>query len=248
MALLEIKDICASVGEGAGEKEVLHNLSLKIEAGETCVLMGPNGAGKSSLAAVLMANPAFRVKSGTITFLGEDITALNTSERAKRGLFLSFQAPPEVAGVGLSSFLKRAKEATSGERVKAFAFQKEIEKNMKALNLAESYAERELNVGFSGGERKKSEILQLLTLKPKFAILDEADSGLDVDAARVASNGVSLYKAQCGGTLLVITHSTAILSALKVDKTFVLVAGSLKAEGGAELVEKITQKGFDEYL
>lgn len=248
MALISIQNICATVGEGEAEKEVLHNLSMEINEGQTCVLMGPNGAGKSTLAGVLMGNGAYHIKSGTINFLGEDITNLSTSERAKKGLFLSFQAPPEVGGVSLSSFLKRAKEATSGEHVKAFAFQKEIEKNMEQLNLSESYSERELNVGFSGGERKKSEILQLLTLKPKFAILDEADSGLDVDAARVVSSGVELYKAQSNGTLLIITHSTAILSALKVDKTFVIVSGSIKATGDGSLVTKITQKGFDEYL
>ena len=203
----------------AGEKEILHGVDLTVGRDETHVLMGPNGTGKSTLGYAVTGNPVYTVTSGSIVFDGEDITALPVNERAKRGIFLSFQNPLEVPGVTLSAF-------------------------MKLLNMDESYAERDLNVGFSGGEKKKAEILQMLMLEPKLAILDETDSGLDVDAVRTVSEGVRLFRERTHGSLLIITHSTRILEALHVDAAHVMENGVIVKNGGAELVEAINEKGF----
>ena len=190
MPLLDVQNISVSVEE----KQVLKNLSLQIGAGETHVLMGPNGAGKSTLGNALMGNPVYTLNSGKIIFDGQDLTDEKTDKRAKAGMFLSFQNPLEVPGISLETFIRSSLQQRTGERVKLFQFQKELKANMQLLNMDESYAKRDLNVGFSGGERKKSEILQLLMLKPKFAILDETDSGLDVDAVRTVSKGIEEYQ------------------------------------------------------
>ena len=244
MILLDVQNISVSVDE----KTVLKNLNLKIGEGETHVLMGPNGAGKSTLGNALMGNPVYRLDGGKIIFEGQDLTNESTDKRAKAGMFLSFQNPLEVPGISLESFIRSAIQQRTGERVKLFQFQKELQKNMQLLNMDESYAKRDLNVGFSGGERKKSEILQLLMLKPKFAILDETDSGLDVAAVRTVSKGVEEYQKNQNGGLLIITHSTRILESLHVDYTHVLVKGQIVKTGDGSLVEEINEKGFDKYI
>ncbi len=244
MSLLDVQNISVSVDE----KKVLSDLSLSIGAGETHVLLGPNGAGKSTLGNVLMGNPVYKLNSGKILFDGNDITQDSTDKRAKAGLFLSFQNPLEVPGISLESFIRSSLQQKTGERVKLFQFQKELKANMALLNMDENYAKRDLNVGFSGGERKKSEILQLLMLKPKLAILDETDSGLDVDAVRTVSKGIEEYQKTQNGALLIITHSTRILESLHVDYTHILVKGQIVKTGDAALVEQINERGFDEFL
>jgi len=244
MILLDVQNISVSVDK----KIVLKNLNLKIGEGETHVLMGPNGAGKSTLGNALMGNPVYTLDGGKIIFDGQDLTGESTDKRARAGMFLSFQNPLEVPGISLESFIRSSIQQRTGERVKLFQFQKELQKNMRLLNMDESYAKRDLNVGFSGGERKKSEILQLLMLKPKFAILDETDSGLDVDAVRTVSKGVEEYQKNQNGGLLIITHSTRILESLHVDYTHVLVKGQIVKTGDGSLVEEINEKGFDKYI
>lgn len=242
--LLDVQNLSVSVDE----KSVLKNLNLQIGEGETHVLMGPNGAGKSTLGNALMGNPVYKIDSGKIFFEGHDLTEESTDKRAKEGMFLSFQNPLEVPGISLESFIRAAIQQKTGERVKLFQFQKELQKNMQLLNMDESYAKRDLNVGFSGGERKKSEILQLLMLKPRFAILDETDSGLDVDAVRTVSKGVEEYQKNQNGGLLIITHSTRILESLHVDYTHVLVKGHIVKTGDGSLVQEINEKGFDSFI
>ena len=235
--LLNVKDLYVDVED----KEILHGVNLSIGKGETHVLMGPNGTGKSTLGYALMGNPRYTVKSGEIWFDGKNITDEPVNERAKAGMFLSFQNPLEVPGVTLSSFIRNALELKTGKRTRYMEFKKELEKTMELLSMDKSYAERDLNVGFSGGEKKKAEILQLLMLKPSFAILDETDSGLDVDAVKTVSAGT------CKGSLLIITHSTRILESLSVDYTHVMIEGKIISTGDASLVDKINENGFAEY-
>ena len=242
--LLKIENLHVS----AGEKKILHGITLRIGADETHVLLGPNGTGKSTLGYAITGNPAYTVTQGAIRFEGEDITAMPVNERAKKGIFLSFQNPLEVPGLSLEAFLRNAIRQKTGKPLKIFQFKKELESTMELLSMDASYAERDLNVGFSGGEKKKAEILQLLMLNPKLAILDETDSGLDVDAVRVVSKGIEEYQKKRNGALLVITHSTRILEALKVDYTHVLVKGSLVYTGGAELVDEINEHGFERFV
>ena len=241
-SLLEIKGLRVS----AGEKEILRGVDLSIGRDETHVLMGPNGTGKSTLGYAITGNPAYTVTEGSIVFDGEDITSLPVNERAKKGIFLSFQNPLEVPGVTLSAYIRSALEQKSGSRIRLWDFKKKLKETMKLLNMDESYAERDLNVGFSGGEKKKAEILQMLMLEPKLAILDETDSGLDVDAVRTVSQGVSLYRERNHGSLLIITHSTRILEALTVDAAHVMENGVIVKNGGASLVDEINEKGFSD--
>ena len=238
--LLEVKDLHVCVED----KEILHGLNLAIGYDEAHVLMGPNGTGKSTLGYAITGNPAYTVTGGQILFEGEDITALPVNERAKKGIFLSFQNPLEGPGVTLSAFIRSALEQKTGSRLRLWDFKKKLSETMKLLSMDESYAERDLNVGFSGGEKKKAEILQMLMLEPKLAILDETDSGLDVDAVRTVSQGVQLYRQRCHGSLLIITHSTRILEALTVDATHIMEKGVIVKNGGADLVETINEKGF----
>lgn len=240
--ILEIKGIHAGI-EG---EEILHGVDLSVAAGETHVLMGPNGAGKSTLGNVIMGSPVYNVSEGSVIFDGEDITKDSVDVRAKKGIFLSFQNPLEVPGLSMEAFLRNAIRERTGKPVKVFAFKKKIEETCKLLDMDPSYVERDLNVGFSGGEKKKAEIFQLLILEPKLAILDETDSGLDVDAVRTVSKGVEIFKER-GGSLLIITHSTRILDALKVDKTHVLVNGRVVADGDGSLVDEINNGGFAKY-
>lgn len=244
MALLDVQNISVSVEE----KQVLKNLSLQINPGETHVLMGPNGAGKSTLGNTLMGNPVYSLKEGKILFDGKDLTDEKTDVRAKAGMFLSFQNPLEVPGISLETFIRSSLQQKTGERVKLFQFQKEMKACMELLNMAPEYSSRDLNVGFSGGERKKSEILQLLMLKPKLAILDETDSGLDVDAVRTVSKGIEEYQKKQNGALLIITHSTRILESLHVDYTHILVKGTIVKTGDGSLVQEINENGFDKYI
>lgn len=243
--LLQVQNLSASLEDG---KQILNDLSLIVNKGEIHVLMGPNGAGKSSLGNTLMGNPVYKVTNGKILFNDQDITELSTDKRAKAGLFMSFQQPLEVPGISLESFIRSSIQQKTGEHVKLFQFQKELKACMELLNMKEDYAKRDLNVGFSGGERKKSEILQLLMLKPEFAILDETDSGLDVDAVRVVSKGIEEYKKTVGGSLLIITHNAKILESLKVDYTHILVKGHIVKTSDGSLVEQINKDGFEEYI
>ena len=240
-ALLEVKNLHVSAED---ETEILHGVNLTLGRDETHVLMGPNGTGKSTLGYAITGNPNYTVTEGQILFDGEDITGLPVNERAKKGIFLSFQNPLEVPGVTLSAFIRTSLEQKTGSRLRLWDFKKKLAETMKLLNMDEAYAERDLNVGFSGGEKKKAEILQMLMLEPKLAILDETDSGLDVDAVRTVSNGVRLFKERCHGSLLIITHSTRILEALQVDATHVMENGVIVKEGGASLVEEINEHGF----
>ena len=241
--LLIIQNLCVSVDDN----EILHDLNLKVGRGETHVLMGPNGAGKSTLGNALMGNPQYKITSGTVIFNGKNILEESVCDRAKEGLFMSFQNPIEVPGVSLSNFIRTALEQRTGKRIRLWDFKKEIDQKLKVLDMDPSYADRDLNVGFSGGEKKKAEILQMLMLKPSLAILDETDSGLDVDAVRTVSNGVKEYQKDKDGALLIITHSTRILEALHVDATHVLVNGHIVEDGGAELVDEINERGFERF-
>lgn len=238
--LLKITGLHVSVGD----KEILHGVDLTVNSDETHVLMGPNGTGKSTLGYAITGNPAYTVTEGDIVFGGESIVDMPVNERAKKGIFLSFQNPLEVPGVTLSSFIRSALEQKTKTRLRLWDFKKKLAETMKLLDMDESYADRDLNVGFSGGEKKKAEILQMLMLEPKLAILDETDSGLDVDAVRTVSQGVKLYRERVHGSLLIITHSTRILEALTVDAAHVMENGVIVKNGSAELVEKINEKGF----
>ncbi len=230
------------------EKEILHGLNLEIGAGETHVLMGPNGAGKSTLGYTLMGNPRYHVTEGNILFDGQDITKEGADKRARAGMFLSFQEPLEVPGLSLESFLRSAMEQRTGKRIRLWDFKKQLAKAMEVLQMDPSYASRSLNVGFSGGEKKKAEILQMMLFEPKLAILDETDSGLDVDAVRLVSEGVKAYQQNQKGSLLIITHSTRILEALHIDYTHVMVEGSIVATGDGSLVDKINKEGYESFL
>ena len=238
--LLKIRNLHVCVED----KEILHGVNLTVGRDETHVLMGPNGTGKSTLGYAITGNPHYLVTEGQIFFDGEDITGLPVNERAKKGVFLSFQNPLEVPGITLSAFIRSALEQKTGSRLRLWDFKKKLAETMKLLSMDEAYAERDLNVGFSGGEKKKAEILQMLMLEPKLAILDETDSGLDVDAVRTVSRGVQLYRERVHGSLLIITHSTRILEALHVDRTHVMEEGVIVRDGDASLVETINEKGF----
>ncbi len=243
--LLETKKLSAGLEDGT---QILSDLDIRIGNGEIHVLMGPNGAGKSSLGNTLMGNPIYHVTSGNIFFKNQDITDLSTDKRAKLGMFMSFQNPLEVPGISLETFIRSAIQQRTGEHVKLFQFQKELKACMELLNIDFDYAKRDLNVGFSGGERKKSEILQLLMLKPDFAILDETDSGLDVDAVHVVSKGIEEYQKTVGGSLLIITHNAKILESLKVNHTHVIVKGHIVHSDDGSLVEEINKNGFEKYI
>lgn len=230
------------------EKEILHNINLQIRKGETHVLMGPNGAGKSTLGYVLMGNPRYKITGGSIFFKGKDITQETADKRANEGMFLSFQEPLEVPGLTVSAFIRNALQQRKGSYIKLWDFKKELDKNLKFLDMDPAYSERSLNVGFSGGEKKKTEILQLMMLRPTLAILDETDSGLDVDAVRLVSKGVEEYQKDRDGALLIITHSTRILESLHVDHTHVMINGHIVANGDSSLVDKINKEGYESFI
>jgi len=237
--LLHIENLHLSVNE----KPILHNLNLTVNAGEIHVVMGPNGAGKSTLAAAIVGNPIFQVDQGSIFFEGELINDLPVFERARKGIFLSFQNPEEIPGLKVEEFLRASKEAVTGKKIPALTFHKELLRLMESLSINPEYADRSLNVGFSGGEKKKNEILQLAVLQPKLAILDETDSGLDIDATRIVFEGVAKLKTPEMG-ILIITHHSKVLDYLKPDHVHVLINGSLAKSGGIELVEHIQKHGY----
>ena len=243
--LLDVKNLNAGLEDG---KEILRDLNIQIGQGEIHALMGPNGAGKSSLGNTLMGNPVYKITGGKIIFKDTDITEESADKRARLGMFMSFQSPLEVPGISLEAFIRSALQQITGEHVKLFQFQKELQRCMELLDMKPEYARRDLNVGFSGGERKKAEILQLLMLKPAFAILDETDSGLDVDAIRVVAKGIAEYRKLTNGSLLIITHTTKLLEGLNVDKTHVIVKGHIVKTGDGDLFKEINQKGFEDYI
>lgn len=238
--LLSIQGLSA----GTEDKPILHDINLSVGTGETHVLMGPNGAGKSTLGHVVMGDPAYQVSSGTISFDGTDVTELSPDKRSLAGIFLSYQAPVEVPGVPLYSFLRTICQMRPALKMTARKFRERVGEISAQLDLPDSFLTRELGVGFSGGEKKKIEMLQLLLLRPKLAIMDETDSGLDVDALSVVSRGIEAYRAENDGALVVITHNTRILERLSVDRAHVMVRGRLVAEGDASLISDIDAHGF----
>lgn len=237
--LLNIQSLAVSVGD----KQILNSVDLVIHKGETHVLMGPNGTGKSTLVSAIMGDPRYTVDGGSIEFEGKNLVEESTDERARRGIFLSFQAPEEIPGITLENFLRTAVGALEGKPPRVIAFQKRLREQMAALDMDEAYASRYLNVGFSGGEKKKAEILQLLMLHPKLAMLDETDSGLDVDAVRTVSKGIHAYHNE-ENAILIITHNAKILEDLEVDYVHVLGSGRIVRTGGRELADEILQTGF----
>ena len=249
MATLEIKDLHVSVAvqdEGSdGHKEILKGVDLTIRDGETHAIMGPNGSGKSTLAYSIAGHPKYKVTSGSVTLDGADVLAMSVDERARAGLFLAMQYPVEVPGVSVSNFLRTAKTAIDGEAPKLRTWVKEVKQAMSDLDINPDFAERNVNEGFSGGEKKRHEILQLGLLKPKIAILDETDSGLDVDALRVVSQGVNRLAEQGETGLLLITHYTRILRYIKPDFVHVMFDGRIVQEGGPELAQVLEDKGYE---
>lgn len=242
MNLLEIKNLKTKVDD----KEILKGVNLIIKTGEVHVIMGPNGAGKSTLAGTLIGNPVYEIDGGEIFFDGEDIVEMSVDERARKGLFLSFQYPLEIPGLTVEGFLRTAKESISGKKQSILSFNKELKKKMHSLGIDESYASRHLNVGFSGGEKKKNEILQLSVLEPKLAILDETDSGLDVDATKIVFEGVSQLKTEAN-SLLIITHYDKVLDYIKPDFVHVMINGKIYKSGGIEIAKEIQENGFERF-
>lgn len=239
--LLEIKDLHVRVED----QEILKGLDLKVNPGEIHIVMGPNGAGKSTLANAILNNPSYEKEKGEVYFEGEDITDSKTDEIARKGIFMSFQSPEEIPGVSVSNFLKYAKNKITGKPVKVFALKEEINGYTEQLDINLS-VDRDLNVGFSGGEKKKNEILQMLVLNPKLAILDETDSGLDVDAIRTVSKGIRMYKND-ENAVLIITHNAKILENLNVDYVHILVDGKIVKTGPSELANEIEKDGYGKY-
>ncbi|MFC6707207.1 Fe-S cluster assembly ATPase SufC [Flexivirga alba] len=248
MSTLEIRDLHVSVDTEHGSKEILKGVNLTVKSGETHAIMGPNGSGKSTLAYSIAGHPKYNVTSGTVTLDGEDVLAMKVDERARAGLFLAMQYPVEVPGVTVSNFLRTAKTAIDGEAPKLRTWVKDIKQSMAALRMEDGFAERGVNEGFSGGEKKRHEILQLELLKPKMAILDETDSGLDVDALRVVSEGVNRVKDSTDAGVLLITHYTRILRYIKPDFVHVFVNGQVAEEGGSELADRLEAEGYDRFL
>ena len=246
MATLEIRDLHVSV-EGAAD-EILKGVDLTIESGQTHAIMGPNGSGKSTLAYSIAGHPKYVVTRGSVLLDGEDVLSMTVDERARAGLFLAMQYPVEVPGVSVSNFLRTAATAIRGEAPKLRTWVKEVNDSMTELGIDRAFAERSVNEGFSGGEKKRHEILQLELLKPKIALLDETDSGLDVDALRVVSDGVNRYKAEGEVGVMLITHYTRILRHITPDFVHVFAGGRIVESGGSELAEQLEAEGYDEYL
>jgi len=240
--LLEIKNLRV----GVDDKEILRGLNLSVGKGEIHVILGPNGSGKSTLMNVIMGHPKYSVTGGKILFEGEDLTALKTFERARRGIFLSFQTPEEIPGITVENMLRTAKQSITGEKIKILKFHKELLALMKELQIAPKYAGRYMNVGFSGGEKKRNEILQLLTLNPKLALLDETDSGLDVDAVEIVSQGVAKFH-NSENSCIIITHNAQILKHLPVTRAHIFLNGRIVKSGGAELVHEVSEGGYSQF-
>ena len=249
MTTLEIKDLHVSVQatNEAEEIPILRGVDLTVKSGETHALMGPNGSGKSTLSYAIAGHPKYRVTSGSITLDGQDVLVMTVDERARAGLFLAMQYPVEVPGVSMSNFLRTAATAVRGEAPKLRHWVKEVKSAMDNLGIDPAFAERSVNEGFSGGEKKRHEILQLTVLKPKIAILDETDSGLDVDALRVVSDGVNRYAEEVRGGLLLITHYTRILRYIHPQFVHVFIGGRIVESGGSELAEELDQNGYERF-
>jgi Fe-S cluster assembly ATP-binding protein len=247
MATLEIKDLHASVDTDEGAKEILKGVNLTIKSGETHAIMGPNGSGKSTLSYAIAGHPKYHVTSGEVLLDGENVLEMSVDERARAGLFLAMQYPVEVPGVSMSNFLRTAATAVRGEAPKLRQWVKEVKEEMGKLEISQEFAERSVNEGFSGGEKKRHEILQLALLKPKFAILDETDSGLDVDALRVVSQGVNEYKANSEVGVMLITHYTRILRHITPDFVHVFAGGQIVESGGKELADELEEHGYVKY-
>jgi Fe-S cluster assembly ATP-binding protein len=247
MATLEIRDLHVTVEAEEGAREILRGVDLTVKAGETHAIMGPNGSGKSTLAYSLAGHPKYTVTSGTVTLDGEDMLALSVDQRARAGLFLAMQYPVEVPGVSVSNFLRTAATALRGEAPKLRTWVKEVNEAMARLSIDPAFAQRNVNEGFSGGEKKRHEILQLELLRPKIAVLDETDSGLDVDALKVVSEGVNRVRAGGDVGVLLITHYTRILRYIQPDFVHVFVDGRIVEEGGPELAEQLEAEGYERY-
>jgi len=248
VSTLEIRDLHASVAEANGDlREILRGVDLTIGDGETHAIMGPNGSGKSTLAYALAGHPKYTVTSGSVTLDGEDVLSMSIDARARAGLFLAMQYPVEVPGVSVSNFLRTAVTAVRGEAPKLRHFMKDMRGAMGNLAIDTAFAERSLNEGFSGGEKKRHEILQLEMLDPKIAILDETDSGLDVDALKVVSEGINRFRAKPGRGVLLITHYNRILQYVQPDYVHVFVAGRIVEEGGAELAKVLENEGYEKF-
>ena len=245
---LVISDLHVDVLTEDGPKEILKGVNLTINPGEVHAIMGPNGSGKSTLAYALAGHPKYEITSGSVTLDGTDLAEFSVDERARAGLFLAMQYPVEVPGVSMSNFLRTAKTAIDGEAPKVRTWVKEVNQAMGDLGLDSSFSARSLNEGFSGGEKKRAEIVQLQLLNPKYAILDETDSGLDIDALRVVADGVNRYTAQGDRGVLLITHYTRILNYIKPDFVHVYVDGRVVTEGGPELAAKLEETGYDAYI
>ncbi|KQQ64688.1 Fe-S cluster assembly ATPase SufC [Microbacterium sp. Leaf320] len=248
MSVLEIRDLHVTVETEAGTTPILNGINLTMNTGETHAIMGPNGSGKSTLAYTIAGHPKYTVTSGSITFDGQDVLEMSVDERARAGLFLAMQYPVEIPGVTVTNFLRTAKTALDGEAPAIRGWTKDVKAAMANLRMDPKFAQRNVNEGFSGGEKKRHEILQLEVLKPKFAVLDETDSGLDVDALKIVSEGVNRAKESTGLGVLLITHYTRILRYIRPDFVHVVVAGKIVEEGGPELADRLEDEGYDRFL
>jgi Fe-S cluster assembly ATP-binding protein len=248
MAKLEIKNLHVSVDTEQGTKEILRGVDLTINSGETHAVMGPNGSGKSTLAYSIAGHPKYQVTQGEILLDGENVLEMSVDERARAGLFLAMQYPVEIPGVSVSNFLRTAKTAVDGKAPALRNWIQDVRVAMENLKMDSAFTERNVNEGFSGGEKKRHEILQMELLKPKFAVLDETDSGLDVDALRIVAEGVNRIKDSNDIGVLLITHYTRILKYIKPDFVHVFVAGQIAEQGGAELAERLEAEGYDRYV
>ena len=248
MSTLSIRDLHVNVDTDGGPREILRGVNLDLHSGETHAVMGPNGSGKSTLAYTISGHPRYEVVSGSITLDGEDVLAMSVDERARAGLFLAMQYPVEVPGITVSNFLRTAKTAISGEAPALRTWVKDMRESMSNLRMDSSFAERNVNEGFSGGEKKRHEILQLELLTPRFAVLDETDSGLDVDALKIVSEGVNRALGSSDLGVLLITHYTRILRYIQPQFVHVMVNGRIVEEGGPELADRLENEGYDRFL
>lgn len=248
MSTLEIRDLHVSVDTDEGAKEILRGVDLTVRSGETHAIMGPNGSGKSTLAYSIAGHPKYRVTGGSVTLDGVDVLDMTVDERARAGLFLAMQYPVEVPGVSVANFLRTAKTALDGEAPKLRTWVSDVNAALDRLSMDQSFGQRSVNEGFSGGEKKRHEIMQLELLNPRFAVLDETDSGLDIDALKIVAEGVNRFRTQGDRGVLLITHYSRILRYITPDFVHVFVGGKVADEGGPELAERLEAEGYDRYV